>query len=295
MLDRLEFMLGEAVQGIRRHGLMSFAAVSTVAVALYLLGGLGYLYFQIQGYATQLSTRYEIQAFFRDGATPAQVQETARKIRALDGVGAAVHIPKERAWEKTQRENPELTVGLENPYPDAIKVTVGDLGKTAEIVAAIQALGTIQADAVMYHDPTQRFLNDLLKLIRWLGFGLGGLLFLTAGILIYNAIRLTIDGRRREIRIMQLVGASHLTIRVPFFLEGALEGALGGLIATALLWATYRSLYAYVANNLTALHSMGPFALGQTLAILLAAGVLYGMACTTLAIRRPARMRGEGA
>lgn len=293
MLDRLEFMFGEALQGMRRHGLMTFAAISTVAVALYLLGGLGYLYLQIQNYAADLSSRYEIQAYFRDGITPLQVQETARKSRQIPGVASAVHIPRERAWEKTKQENPELTIGLENPYPDALKVTVGDLEKTEEIVAALKRFGTIEAEAVMYHDPTQRFLNDILRLIRWLGAALGGLLFVTAGVLIFNAIRLTIDARRREIRIMQLVGASHATVRVPFFLEGAIQGAAGGLAATLLLWATYRSLHTYIANNLSALNSLGPFAFGSVLTALLAAGVAYGVACSFLAVRRASRLRGE--
>lgn len=293
MLDRFEFVFGEGVQGMRRHGLMSFAAISTVAVALYLIGGLGYLYFELQSYASQLSSRYEIQAYFKDGVTQPMIAETARKIRAIDGVAAAVHIPKERAWERTKRENPELTVGIENPYPDAIKVTVGDLSKTAAIVDALKSMGSIQADAVMYHDPTQRFLNDMMRLIRWIGAALGGLLMATAGVLIYNAIRLAIDSRRREIRIMQLVGASHATIRVPFLIEGAVQGALGGIVAATALWGTYEALARYIKMNLTAFSSPEPFLFIPALLLLTGGGLAYGIICSMLAIRRPSKVRSE--
>lgn len=293
MFDHVEFVFAEAIQGMRRHGLMTFAAISTVAVALYLIGGLGYVYFQIQNYAESLSSKYEIQAFFKDEASMNDVMRAAKAVRRIPGVGAAVHIPKARAWEKTQRENPELTIGLENPYPDAMKITVKDLKKTTDIVVALKAMPEFQSDAIMYHDPTQRFLNDLLSLVRWLWAVLGGLLTATAGILIYNAIRLTIDGRRREIRIMQLVGASHLTVRAPFVIEGAIEGAIGGILATGLLWATYGSLAAYVEANLTTLSSMKGFAVGWVLMCMFALGSLYGVLCSVLAIRKPIRLRGE--
>lgn len=293
MLDRFEFVFGEGVQGMRRHGLMSFAAISTVAVALYLIGGLGYLYFELQTYASQLSSRYEIQAFLKDGATPQIISETARKVRSIEGVASVVHIPKERAWERTKRENPELTVGIDNPYPDAIKVTVGDLSKTTEIVDALKSIGSIQADAVMYHDPTQRFLNDMMRLIRWIGAALGGLLMATAGVLIYNAIRLAIDSRRREIRIMQLVGASHATIRVPFLIEGAVQGAIGGVVAAVALWGTYEALARYIKMNLTAFGSPEPFLFLPALLLTTCGGLAYGIVCSMLAIRRPSKVRSE--
>lgn len=292
MLDRIEFVFGEALQGLRRHGLMTFAAISTVAVALYLLGGLGMVYLRVQSFASSLSSQYEIQAYFKDGTTLDQIKAAAQATRKISGVGAVVHIPKERAWEKTKRQNPELTAGLDNPYPDALKVTVADLKQTTAIVEALKAESSIQPDGVMYHDPTQRFLNDLMRLIRWLGIGLGGLLFITAGILIYNAIRLTIDARRREIRIMQLVGASHLTVRAPFLIEGAIEGALGGLAATGLLWLSFQSVSNYVERNLVSMSRPDTFAIAPIALTLLVVGAGYGMVCSWFAVRKPSKLRG---
>ncbi len=292
MLDRLEFVVGEAIQGMRRHLLMSFAAITTVAVALYLIGGMGYLYLSLQKYAQELSGKYEIQAYFQQDAKMEKIHEAAEAARAIPGVGRVVHIPKEQAWKKTRRENPELTEGLENPYPDALKINVAKLERTPGIVGAIQSLPGIQSDAVMYHDPTQRFLNDLMKLVQWLGLILGGLLFATAGVLIYNAIRLTIDTRKREIRIMQLVGASHLTVRMPFLIEGATQGILGGVVATFLLWATYSTISNYVQANLSSMHKMQPFGLLPVGFSLVVLGVCYGLICSILAIRNPARLRG---
>jgi cell division transport system permease protein len=274
--------------------LMTIAAISTVAVALFLFGGLAYVYLGVSGYANDLSGKYEIQAYFKDGSTYSEIKSTAETLRKRDGIKTVVWIPRDKAWEKERRENPELTAGIENPFPDALKITVSDVKGTNTVVAAIKAMPQIQPDQVMYHDPTQRFLTDVLKLIQWLGVVLGGLLLTTAGILIYNAIRLTIDARKREIRIMQLVGASHVTVRVPFLIEGAVQGLAGGMIATLLLWGAHTGVEWYIVNNLTALEARAKFPLESTASILGAIGALYGIVCSTLAIRGPSRLRTKG-
>ncbi len=56
-----------------------------------------------------------------------------------------------------------------------------------------------------------------------------------AGIIIANTIRLTVFARRREIAIMQLVGATNTYIRLPFICEGLLDGIVGALVAVGLL------------------------------------------------------------
>ena len=67
------------------------------------------------------------------------------------------------------------------------------------------------------------------------------LLVLGLGILaiIYNTIRLTVHARSREIRIMELVGATRGFIRVPFVLEGILLGLAGSILAAVLLASFY--------------------------------------------------------
>jgi cell division protein FtsX len=66
MLDRLEFVLTEAFVSLGRNRWMSFAAITTAAMALLLLGGLGYVYLQIKARADELPSKFEISAFFKD-------------------------------------------------------------------------------------------------------------------------------------------------------------------------------------------------------------------------------------
>ncbi len=291
MLDRIEFLIGEAFAALRRNGLMTFAAISTVAVSLFLLGGLGYIYLRVSEYANTIPGKFEMRVFLRDGATMADIQTTAQEIRAMTGVGSVNWIPKDKAWEKEQKQAPDLTEGLENPFPDAFKVRVTDLSLSDGIAEQIRALHAVQPErGVSYLKEEENFVDQGLKLIRWLGAVFGGLLFLTGGVLIYNAIRLTVISRRLEIRTMQLVGASRYMIRVPFLIEGIVQGALGGLVATLLVLASNQVVIGFL-SSLKSDTSFPNFPLTSVLAILSCIGAFYGLLCSTLAVQSPLKFR----
>jgi cell division transport system permease protein len=83
-------------------------------------------------------------------------------------------------------------------------------------------------------DAVQKLLR-ISDVLGRIGLGIVGLLVFTAAIIISNTIRLTVFARRREIAIMQLVGASSSYVRLPFIFEGLLDGVLGSALALALL------------------------------------------------------------
>ena len=61
-------------------------------------------------------------------------------------------------------------------------------------------------------------------------------LLFAAVLLIWNTIRTAMFARRREIEVMKLVGATDWFIRIPFMLEGLIQGFIGGLAACGGLW-----------------------------------------------------------
>jgi len=95
--------------------------------------------------------------------------------------------------------------------------------------------------------------------MRPVGIAVIVLFLLVAGIIISNTIRLTVFARRREISIMQLVGATNTYIRMPFICEGLLAGLAGTAIAVGALALARASLMPKVATALPwlPLHSVG--------------------------------------
>jgi cell division transport system permease protein len=66
-------------------------------------------------------------------------------------------------------------------------------------------------------------------------FVVAGVLLFAAILLIFNTIRMGIFARRREIEVMKLVGATNWFIRVPFMLEGLVQGLVGAATSFAIV------------------------------------------------------------
>jgi cell division transport system permease protein len=291
MLDRIQFLIGEGFLALRRNGWMTFAAISTVAVALFLIGGLFYVHTLLKTFAGEMTGVVDIRAFVQEGASPAERSRIAQDIRKIPGVKSAVLIPGDKYWEKFLKENPKHReyAEIDNPYPDSFKIALTDLKLADGVVSEVKRVKGVSSNEVKYLADVANLLAQGQAVVSWLGVAVGGLLFVTAGVLIYNAIRLTVISRRLEIRIMQLVGASFLTVRVPFYIEGVVQGLLGGTISVFIIFAaqtvlSWRMRDFFRFDELT-------FPWLQFFLALPLLGALYGLLCSMIAVRTPLRYR----
>jgi cell division transport system permease protein len=292
VLDRLQFLISEGFLALRRNGWMTFAAITTVAVALFFIGGLGYIHSLMKSYAASLTGVIDIRATVADGTPKTELSRIATELRGIKGVKAAVLIPREGAWKRFLTENPEHKeyAELENPYPDSFKITLTDLKLAPEVSESVVKVKGINPDEVKYLEEVANLLAQGQSVVAWLGFAVGGLLFITAGVLIYNAIRLTVISRRLEIRIMQLVGSSFLTVRVPFYIEGIIQGLLGGAVAVLIVRSCHSVLFMRLRDFLPDVtEPLFPWV--HFFLTLPARGAAYGLVCSMLAVRAPLRYR----
>ncbi len=151
------------------------------------------------------------------------------------------------------------------------------------IALQIQSHPAVEPGGVVYFDEERQMLTQVLDLVKKLGGVLGGLMLLTSGVLIYNAIRLTILSRRREIRIMQLIGATHFTIIIPLLIEGIFQGTAGGALAAGLLAFSHMSLQ-HLLENFTIMNHLSQFPLSESIAVLSVIGAAYGLCCSGMAV-----------
>ena len=296
MLDKIEFLIGESIKIFRKNGLMSFAAISTVAFSLFFLGGLGYAYLSVLNYAQKtFPNQFTMEVFLKQGTSFDALHRTAEQIRAIPGVKTAVLIPKEKAYPKFLKDMnlPEFQEEEGIPIQDKFQVTLTDISEetSTAVGSQIQALPVVDsANGVKYLESDQRFIDQLLRLLGVLGTIVGVLLFATAGILIRNAIQLTIVSRRLEIRVMQLVGASRFTIQVPFLFEGVVQGAIGGALSGWLLFVTDKLLQQAIVG-FDVFGSMPDFPLWPVVGALAVVGAVYGFMSSLLALSAPLRYR----
>lgn len=295
MLDRLEFLIGEAFSALRRNLWMTFAAVTTAAMALFLLGGMGWAYLGFTKFVTDLSKKAEMKVMLTDAVSDVRAKQFGDRLKAISGVSTVRFVPRDQGLKDLLRQNPDIDVeGLEidNPLPNAYVVRVDDLKVFDRVAHQIQALKEVEKDGVKFPVDEQNFLADMMRLVQWLGLILGGLMLLTSGILIYNAIRMTVLARRREIKIMQLVGATRFTVWAPMLIEGIVQGLTGGILASLVLWSAYTVIQNTVIKALYAFGRLEAFPVSQAVMVLGLVGAVYGLVCSLIAVREPLRLKG---
>jgi cell division transport system permease protein len=135
-------------------------------------------------------------------------------------------------------------------------------------------------------DTVQKLLKAAAVLGR-AGLALIVLLSISAAIVIANTIRLTVFARRREIAIMQLVGATNMYIRMPFIAEGMLAGILGAALAIGVLALAEHQIVPKLASTLAFVTFQVN---GLTLCIeLLAVGAAVGLFAAWFSVGRHLR------
>jgi cell division transport system permease protein len=233
---RIRFFLSEVWRNFTRNLAMQFTAIGTVAVTIVLLGSFLFTREAIGKIGDDVLKRIEISVFLTEGATPAATRSLAARLSADPRILSVEYIPKAvglRRMRERLRGQIDTSLLTQNPLPDALRVRVRNPDTVHAVAASIRALPLV-ANVEYAHDAVEKLLK-LSDVLGRIGLGIVVLLVLTAAIIISNTIRLTVFARRREIAIMQLVGASRLYIRMPFICEGLLDGLAGAAVALGLL------------------------------------------------------------
>lgn len=282
--------LREGWKSLGRNGWMSFAAVSSVTVTLFLLGVFLLLAMNVNNIAFTIEDQVEIRVDLALDAKQDDIRDAENKITAIPEVSQVEFISKEAGLEQLKEDlgDASLLEGIEeNPLPHSFRVKTFEPQQTASVAAQINELDHV--DKTRYGEEFTDQLFNATKTVRNVGIALITLLAVTAMFLIANTIRLTIVARRREIEIMKLVGATNWFIRWPFFVEGLLIGFLGGILPAVVLLFGYNSFIRKVNDafmlRFLELLPMYPLALQVTL-FLLASGALIGAVGSFVSVRR---------
>lgn len=287
-LSHIEFLIEEAIVNLRRNGLMTLAAIGTVALALSVFGGFGLIVWRLERLASSLPPKFAIDVFLKDQVSRQRAQALHKQLQEHPDIAQVTFRPKEEAWPEFQKAlQEEITAALPyNPLPDSFVVQVKDASRTAQVSAWLRSLPEVEA--VRDAREEVEIILSVATVVRWIGIGGTLLLLLATGVIIYNAIRLTVFARRREIRIMQLIGATASTIRIPFVLEGVVQGVLGAWIACGLLLGVSKLVSHVVMRKLVFIDTLGgsPLPAWAVALVLTLLGAGIGGLVSTLSVRK---------
>lgn len=293
----LRLQMRQGISGLWRNRIMSLVAVGSVTAVLLVLGLSLLTIININSITAYIESSVEIKAFLEEELDSAQVETIGEKISQIQGVTEIDFETKETALEKYREQlgnNDSLLEGLEgenNPFPSSYIVKVGNpntIGSISNEIAAFEGVEEVQYGK----DVVDRLLEST-HLIRVVGTVLICILAFISVFIISNTIKLTVVARRKEISIMKYIGATDSFIRFPFIIEGLLLGVIGSGLASGLVAVIYDYFFTSMNNSFGGIFVMlsgyfAPFAetLYNTSLILLAVGIVIGVAGSTISLRR---------
>jgi len=287
-LSHIEFLVEEALVNLRRNGLMTLAAIGTVALALAVFGGFGLIIWRLERLANSLPPKFAVDVFLKDSVSRQRAQELQKEFETHPNIASVTFKPKEQAWPEFQKElQQEITAALPyNPLPDSFIIQLKDPSRTGDVSKWLKSLPEV--DAVRDAKEEVDIILSVATVVRWIGIAGTILLLIATSVIIYNAVRLTVFARRREIRIMQLIGATSGTIRAPFVLEGVVQGLMGAWIACGLIFGVSQLVSHFVMRKLVFIESLGgsPMPVWVVFVVLSVLGAVIGGAVSTLSVRK---------
>jgi cell division transport system permease protein len=242
-LTKADYLLRETLLGLQRGGWMNWAAVSTVTVLLFLFGISLQATWQVEGLLNQFGSQLEISVYLDSGVTGGSL---VSEIERIPGVTQVETVTKEEAWERLTQDLgiSDIASATEqlngNPLVDEIKVKVESSDGVPAVADRLQSLTGV--DEVLYVTEAVQRLKELNQGLQWVSVFVISILSLTAIAVITTTIRLIVMARRREIEVMQLVGATAVWIYFPFILQGTTFGVVGAGVAWGLLFAMQQSI-----------------------------------------------------
>lgn len=238
MALKLDYVLGETVSNLKRNFLMSTAAVLTAAVSLSLFGGALLIRKGVDRATLQWKDGAELHIFMNADATQQQVDAVKAKLDASLDVKSARYLDRQAAFEEAKQlfaNDPAILSALTiDRVPPSFRV----VPTNTKLIESIG--GRFSGDAgvkrVVYAVKAIKTMEFVTRMLQIGLLAIAVVLLVSATLLILNAIRIAIFARRREVAVMKLVGATNWFIRIPFMLEGLLQGLLGALFAVGVVF-----------------------------------------------------------
>lgn len=285
------YVVRETGGNMRRNLLMTMAAVVTMFVSLAALGGVLIMRQAINKQAVQWRGGVQLAVFLQTNVSQNEVNAIGQLLHSTPGIKRFHYVDKVAAYQEFKTifgADPELVKVMDPAeMPPSYRVVpdspqdVNQLGNelsrqpgVLRVSYAAQVIATLQSRF--------RVLRDIAVVLA-VGVMIG------AVALIVNTIQLAIFARRREVAVMKLVGATNWFIRLPFMLEGLVDGIVGAVVAFVVVYLARRPIASFIGNDAIVGGStpyVTPHDAIMTGIVILVVGALVGALGSAFAVRR---------
>lgn len=279
-----------AARAMREEARLHAIAISSLTIAFLCLGASLLVMTNLDRLAATWSEETRLTVFLREGARAEDVSELTLALEALPEVSDVVHVTSAEAREQFLADS-ALEASLRgvpvDAFPASLEVSLaaGGVEHAAAVADRLSQFPAVE-DVETYRGWFER-LESLLVAGRGLAAGIALLVLLCVAFVVGNTIRLAVAGRRDEIEVMKLCGASDQFVRRPFLVEGVVQGAGAALLAIVTLLVGYLLVRQQLDGAVLSLVGFRTVFLHPLLAFaVLAGGALMGACGSALSLRR---------
>jgi len=240
-------LLGKVISNVKESFLLNLITIAIIANSFFIFSAFLMIFNNLNGILKKVGEeKIQINVYLEEGLSEEEVSGIRQQLSNLAAAESVLFISQEDALvhlKEIFRGKEKILEELEvNPLPSSFEVRLkNDLSNIQEMEHLVKKVSQINGvDDISYGQEWVEKFSKFVGMIKCTGIVLGGLLLLTIIFIISNTIRLAIHSRQEEIEIMKLVGATDYFIKMPFIIEGGLQGLSGTLISLGTLFLLYR-------------------------------------------------------
>ncbi|MFO7764901.1 MAG: permease-like cell division protein FtsX [Pelovirga sp.] len=245
MLEAIRYFSLRALRNMRQWPFLCMAAILTMAISLATIATFFLIVVNIEQLAARWTGEIQVIAYLNTPPSQQDVVRLTEDLEQIEGVETISYVSPAAAMERFRDHLGTDESLLEGIRADLLPASF-EIGLLPEfrhqegieiIVARLEEI--LPVDDLRYGQTWLERFNTFINMLRFIGAFLGGFLLFATLFIVANTIRLTLYARRDELEIMALVGATMRFIKIPFMLEGAIQGFIGGLLSLMFLGVSF--------------------------------------------------------
>ncbi|MDD4028090.1 MAG: permease-like cell division protein FtsX [Caldisericia bacterium] len=240
--------LREAKQVFSRNPASYIVCTISCFISLFCIGIVSVFGIFVYQGAQAVGTRFlNITAFFEKTANHEDINQIILSLESLEGVQSVQYVSPEEALQWLQEEYPDMETAT-NPLPSSLRIEPKSSKHVSDIIEFLQSISSIE-----YVEDTSEAAtsySNIIRIMLILGIALLIIFFLAFIFSVSSSIGISVYSFRKEISIMQLLGATPGTIRSPFLLIASVSAIIGGVCNAFVLFPVVRYVYQFYQSFL---------------------------------------------
>ena len=239
------YFLRQALVNIKNNLGVHVLGLGTMVVSLLIFGSFLLLMQNFNIWIQNWGNTLSMSVYLKDDIKEIERDRIATFLEKMPHAEIQRYISKETALTELRNALGSKAILLDglskNPLPASFEVLYKTQeGQEINPQAMKEVLENFEGvTEAQYSAQWLKRFDGWIQMVRLTGFIIGGLLCMGVMFITTNTIKLTIYSRRDEIEILKLVGATDWFVKIPFILEGTIQGFIGGLLSLLTLFAGY--------------------------------------------------------